>query len=711
MTPIKAERKTKTINYGDEPVSSFWLETPPSFSAVPNTDHFARIQNILESGVKDGVICVFSEELSSKRLCELLAKMRDNGNRVYILTNNFHEELRNLNGCLIRYGGGRKIGSFILINPNSGDPSGCLFTGHLSDGSLQLAENLLLDLASEQISVLFRYFCYQFWKFAAKEYIGFEERDTDSAPVDIYPPSNDGCDFQYLQSIWGKEMDGTFIRTTRLSENSFFKFDNISHSNVISLYSGIDNEIVRSLKQKNNKIIAIDDVCFVNSVKTGNDFWLVPKIDTASESEVYALLLNDEQLKIFSKHIDRLLPSKSLYEYFESESRKNLSGKNIVRLGDAVSQKYTISPENRIKLNDYVPPELPLKDQFDKNEPDFPDDGQSISIVYEWTNKPFTLPEGGAKHTLYTEWENAQKRIIAHIDDIINAIAENEKKEKTISSRIKHLFLGKQQKFTEYRKDLDALKTADYGSLEKNALQAKIAGINHIRANVVSDTGEIDDENRKAGIADEISVKQAKKAVLEAEQSAKEKEAADLENKRQELEDVFYGKGYIQKGESPPKFYDGLKKQIESAKMEKKDGIEELEKKRAETKKFMDEFESFKMKYRSLQSDAGETGNKIKRITTEIDALEKQLKDSGSKKSEEQKKGSALKLPGKKSNAGSMDSSKDLIVPQLERLPSTGKLYLHNKQGYLTIEYWEEYNEGKNEAQRLKANLCAKGEK
>jgi hypothetical protein len=688
MTPIKSENKTKTISFGENPVESFWLEIPTASSILPNTDYSAQAKKFFDPMLKDGIICVFSEELSSRPMCELLAKMRDNRNRIYILTNDFNDELKNLDGCLMRYGGSRKIGSFILINPNSGDPSGCLFTGLLSDGSLQLSENLLLSLDPEQISVLFRYFCCQFWKYTAKERIGSGEHDTDSAPVDIYPPSGTGCDFRHLQSAWGKKMDAALITTTRLSENSFFKFDNIFNSKVISLYPGIDNELVRSLRQKNNTITAIDNACFTNSVKVGNDVWLVPKIDIASEDEVYALLLNNEQSKILDNHIDRLLQSKSRYEYFERESRKNLSGRNIVRLGEAVSQKYAISPEKRGKLELPAPPELPPKDQFDNREPDFPDDGRSVSVTFEWINVPFALPKGGAKHVLYSNWENAQKDIAARIDHIIGVIAESEAKEKTFSSKIKQILLGKQQKFKEYRNELKTLKDADYGSLEKNILQEKIKMINSIRVNAINDTGEIDEENRKARIQENISAKQEEKAISEAELSNKEKEISGVKDNRQELE-----------------------KQIKAAENKNKAGNGEAEKKPVEIKQIMKKLESLNIKHQKLQNEAGEIRNKIKKIIGEIDSFEKQLKGSGSKKSEEQKKVSVLVLPGEKNSAGSMDLTKDLTVPKLERLPSVGKLYQHNGQDYLAIEYWEDYNEGKNEAQRLKVKLCAKGEK
>jgi len=47
------------------------------------------------------------------------------------------------------------------------------------------------------------------------------------------------------------------------------------------------------------------------------------------------------------------------------------------------------------------------------------------------------------------------------------------------------------------------------------------------------------------------------------------------------------------------------------------------------------------------------------------------------------------------------------LPDQFPKLPKVGKLYQLNNQYFLAIEFWEEYELGKKEAERLKANLCA----
>jgi hypothetical protein len=315
-------------------------------------------------------------------------------------------------------------------------------------------------------------------------------------------------------------------------KDSFLKFDNISNSTVISLYSGVDEATVLSLKQRNNKVIAVDDLCFVNSVKTDNAVWLVPKTDAKSEDEIYALSLNQEQSKILDDNIKSLSEAKTRYEFFENEKRKNLAGKTILNLGKDISERYQINAKTVSDLGVQTLSELPDQEQFENFKPDFNDDEKSVSILFKWTNKPFTLSDGSSKHTLYSNWENTKNRIIAHIARITSIIDENEKKEKTIYNRILHFFLGKKQKFSEYRSDLGKLRNIGYGSIEKEELQENIKRINKISEYVNKDAEQITEEERKARIQESIENKKKEKASLEAELSAKETETANAKNER-----------------------------------------------------------------------------------------------------------------------------------------------------------------------------------
>ena len=664
MTKIKPEQKNKTVSFGHCTVERFWLEIPASASIPSTGNNQGTLGNLLSSVTKDSVVCVFSEELSGKELCKSLASARDNDNRIYILTNEFHGEMKNLSGCLIRYGGGRRLGSFMLINPNSSHPMGCFFTGKFSDGSLLSSTNLMLDLDASQVSVLFRHFCYQFWNKAEKEYLQGKEQNTDSAPIDVYPPKDDGCDFEYLKSVWNREEEYAYITTTLFKEGPYLKYSNFSNSIIISLFSGMDNDLIRALEGKNNKLYAFEDTSFINSVKTNEGTWLIPIIGVVQEEELYALLLNESQKKTFDKHINTLSHGKVSYQYFEKESREKLSDRTVCRLGDDFSKKFRITAETGCNLEIPMPGELLPKEQLDSYEPDFPDDGRSVSILYRWANRPFTLPAGGVKHPLYKNWEDTQKSILLFISHIEGVILENEKKGKAISNRIKSLILGKQQKITEYQDKLKEFKNTNFSSMERTKAQKVIDQINSIRELVEKDTGEIYEENRIALLEDEID---------------------KLKSNIQDLEKNLAGK---------EEDLDKIEKEIKNPSEKKKKQQEDLVVNR-----------------NRLSNDIEKQKKTIEKNVSEIRSLEAEIKKPLKGKKAEEKKGSVLdelRGSGKKTSPGILPQK--LSVPVLDRLPDTGELYQLNGQNYLAIMYWEDYDNGKKEAARLHAKLCAKGE-
>jgi uncharacterized coiled-coil protein SlyX len=593
--------------------------------------------------------------------------------------------MKNLEGCLIRYGGNKKkLGSFILINPNSNEPTGCLFTGLLSEVSINLPANLLLDLDNAQVSTLFRYFCYQFWNKAEKERIGKEERDTEKAPVDIYPPSDDSCDPDHLKYVWNEETKDALVYTSLLDKSSYMEFSNFSNSKITSLLLGINSDLVRSLKQKNNEIRVYDDVASLNSLKIHDDTWLIPKIGIASE-EIYSIQLNPSQKETLEKHISTLFQGKAHYEYVESDIRGNLNGKTIIYLDD--SRKVTINDQSTNNLGEILFSELLPKDDFENYKPEskFVDDLESVSITYKWTNIPYTLPSGSKKHQLYTNWENAEKDITAYIDRIQDNISDIEKSRNKFSKLIVGLLLGKSQKFSEYKNELDKLKSEKYSTLKNPELREKIKQINEICISVKKESSELNEENRKAKIKEDIDAKETRKKELNEELVKKEMELKETEEKIKTLSD-------------------GLKDMEKQSK--EKTAEKEIKNKEMEDKK---------VAKKRIEGDIDKLRNKIKNITNDISNLNTQLKNPAKEEKNESSTLSNLKSGGKTPNQSGPIN--ELSVPQFPHLPhtNTGELFQHNGQAYLAITDWEDYDKGKKETERLKAEgldakLCAKGE-
>lgn len=55
----------------------------------------------------------------------------------------------------------------------------------------------------------------------------------------------------------------------------------------------------------------------------------------------------------------------------------------------------------------------------------------------------------------------------------------------------------------------------------------------------------------------------------------------------------------------------------------------------------------------------------------------------------------------------SIDELKVFLIKTIDSLPKVGEVYIYDGKHYLAIEYWKDYNKGKEEAERLNAKLCA----
>ena len=176
-------------------------------------------------------------------------------------------------------------------------------------------------------------------------------------------------------------------------------------------------------------------------------------------------------------------------------------------------------------------------------------------------------------------------------------------------------------------------------------MKNKINLINDIYTQVQSEVGEIETEDRKAKLEEEIEI-------LKNQVSAKESE---LESKKQELE---------------------------------------AKQKDEEQKKFVSK----------TQGELNEIDKKIKSLKNQLEGKEKEKNKQVSQSSSS----SLNEIVGDKNSKQNNSGKVQLVqMPELQQLPTIGKLFQVNSQQFLGIEFWEQYEQGKKEAERLKANLCA----
>ena len=342
----------------------------------------------------------------------------------------------------------------------------------------------------------------------------------------------------------------------------------------------------------------------------------------------------------------------TLFEFVESDCRKNLAGKNIVYYGNEKQLPTPIQTESTQDLGDNKMKELLPKEEFEAQKPIFKDDEVSVQITYSWQNVPLYLPDNAKEHNLYSQWETEKGKIKQKVDSLTIALSELEKRENTVSKNIARFFLGKKQKFAELKEQIFQIQSVDFSTVTKEKRDKYIRQINKISDEITMHGIEIDEENRKAIFRDEI---------------------------------------------------EGLQKQISDKQQElsnKKSKSQELENKETESK------ENIKISVSKLEDDIKKIENSIQNLNNQVKNKQKEIEKVGSSNKASGSPLSAFEgSNNKKQKNGS--SAKPFETQNLPQLPQVGKLFSVDRNHYLAIEYWEDYELGRKECERLNAKLCA----
>ena len=236
-------------------------------------------------------------------------------------------------------------------------------------------------------------------------------------------------------------------------------------------------------------------------------FWETAKkevIDKGKKSEVIS-----KPLDVF--HDTNVFGGKdfvygTLFNFSEKAKRSELSGQHIIYLNKETQIPIQIKTSTTIDLGNNVSESLLPKSGFENQEPNFADDEVSVSIEFKWKNVPFYLPEKATVNSLYEKWKKKNEEIVKALDSVLNKIQEIEKKEANLSKAISRFFLGKKNVFSALKNKIDDLKETDFANETESKLKNKINLINDIYTQVQSEVGEIETEDRKAKLDEEIEV-------------------------------------------------------------------------------------------------------------------------------------------------------------------------------------------------------------
>jgi chromosome segregation ATPase len=288
---------------------------------------------------------------------------------------------------------------------------------------------------------------------------------------------------------------------------------------------------------------------------------------------------------------------------------------------------------------------------------------------------------------LYIQWETEKKKIDDYLSTLLTNIEDLAKKENTISKRITRFFLGKKNQFADLKSQISELQNVDFSNITKDVRDEKIMSINEISSKISSHSREIDKENKKALLDEEIEKLQQQVDEQKAKLTKKETEISEKEGNKIKLNEELQS----------------IEEKSETTDKEDKNIMEELSSKVKSLKDKIKELETF---IKRDEDDKNKIAKEIKRLENSIESKksEKQKIDSQDEKAVSSLTAFSSKKDKKQQNS---NATKGFEIQNLPWLPQTGKLFSANGNLYLAIENWEEYDDGMSEAKRLNAKLCA----
>ncbi len=696
ILPIKI---SVTHDYREQKMEHFWLKNTPNEIKEKEGGANSKKLCVALQNCRQSIICIQSENITDKELLNAIFAATKH-NRIYILTNQKNEALQSLTGCcLIRYGI-KNLGSFIIINANAIKQTGFLFPGQLTSPNLE-NNPILLDLDKEQIDTLFRFFTYHFWNTATHEIIDdFKGSKTTDPPLDIMPNIGDFCDKKFVKKQVNQYFSEAKLSLRNIKQSSsLYDLNDIIDAKIVCSLTGNDTATLLEMAKKNNQIYASKMSNVTNFVLRDTANWLIPTTSVINEADLLvALPLNKNQKDIIGTVFENQ-KDKADYVFMLCKKRGELKGRSIRYLEgkeDVLIKASSTKELKRIECD-----ELFDRAVFESQKPELKDDGLSSTITYTWNVYPFYLPEQAKKASLYNDWEKINEKHKAFCQKLETLV--NESKPQSYSEKLQRFFLGKNRILEDYTGKIEAFKSIDFSKKTLKDREEKIKEFNDLFNKITANQKEIANEIKRTAIEEEIEALNNEISILEEEYKKNEEEEkqkiAKQEEEKQEKIAAFLAK-HEQKETNLPTFINDLQRR--AGKKHRRKNPEDAEK----AQKIVEEYKEINGTnfIAKLDDDKKRHEKRISSLQNKIKSKQKEKENLTNKSNTSQ---SSLDTMRKQSNK--TESSKGFSIEKnVPYLPHTGELYEQGKMKYLTIDFWEDYQNGQKEAERLNAKLCTR---
>jgi len=672
MNKITSISATISKDYSDKTLKNIWIATRANSDRLPEQSQRLneQIQHIIQSA--NQVICVFSGSLNNEILHTGLLLAAQNGKRVYIYTNTkTKDHIKDYAGKLLIRLSDRKIpGSFILTDANTTKASGLFFSNTLDADALDKESGLFLNLDKTQTDDLYLFFTDCFWNKAKFEIKNPNEwakpAEVTTSPYETIPVQNKYLRSEYfINTIENQIINKTdvLICFDNLRKNSclYLEPEKLANVQVHTSFRGNDADYLYQVAKHNSRISASESPVQFQTMMNSESGFVIPDLNPGKDDLLYLLKFNSTQYDKVRSMLHSSMDNAS-YRYFHELKYKDLrtefyQANGLNKSLKIAEQDKEEQPYSNIELIKIQNPNF--ENYLKENE------HYALKTDYRITLNPFKLPKAAIPDKLYEKWNKVHERYSKKIAELKSGISSLENKQSDVKEDImnyfKSLFTGKNIAFKQLLTKLDELNNVNLLTMECGEAKSKFEELNRF----------VDELNHTS--------------MEYLGEFEKQKQRADYDRKM-----------------------NAIKSEIEKLKQQKADKENELSKLLT---KLNDETEEKAIA--GLKRESEKLKNVISNLNGQIEQKEKFLKPFTPEATLQNETKISLRGVIKKDKLQSVTGIRFVEIERLnlaeipaESLPVAGKLFQNGDKRYLSIEFWEEFENAQIESVRLKAELC-----
>ena len=670
-TPIESFANQSKLDRTGEALGKVWVANTSASNMISQEGpfHFTGVNTTIPSAISDLIECctdrlfISTSSFSDSNIIQAVEGALRRSVRIYMLvdTKGFDAILSNsscgaiIGNVLLRERQQRGL-DLVISDWHLPTAQGFVLTTPL-DGTLSTESNgWALELDKNQIDELSKHVQHEFWsnKAPGREVLSSDEAQSPveiaQAPAALSSIYNGDY---VLRSNFASDGDHSQAEATLLKEKAwqgqFIGASNdskiILHGKTIELGSGALQTLHSSPHSTEPSSGHFAHSGISIQLAIGNEGY-IGGWDRSADGDWHSILrLTTEQAKAANSLLKKYSESP---EWF---------GHSSIKLGDAGNQiirnglEIEISDKQTENLGIVHLEKMPdsaeaLKTHQPPMNP--PESSLARQCTFEWVSAPPVTPSSASEDDLHAEW----KGVRSELQKRLNALDELNQPSK---------IPGFGRKAKELQKSIDTGLASSATVSDPKSLSTLIDTVEGLTESV---GGNLDDIK---AAEDETA-----RAVLEKEQRESHKVA--VTDAKKAIKDIT-GRLDKSKGELKKLETDGKK-------------AEGVEKKRIES-----DLGQLRPKIKQMESDL----TRAKEVSNSKFVFKAPASLPSTKKGESK---------GHKFLGDTRESKLNLKVPS-EALPAVGTLYLDGESRYLAISNWEEVNQGRKDAKRLKATLCA----